>query len=276
MDAGTAQLMIDVPADQLERLRERMNVRAVGGLRVFLLGLSCKPDSTNPVADLRVRRAATLAIDRRALTAQSGGYAQIVDEIASPEELGGRHVSVGPRLYDPVKARNLLREAGHPAGFDVDLDLSAKYLNMSPLIDELGKELSAVGIRVRPQMLPTEDYFKHIEQADMRMFLLGWVSDTGDGRVSYEYLLHTRTGLFGLDNATAYSSLEMDHLIELASQTTSSDQLDAVFEKLERKVFEDIPLIPLCRQEDLYAFAPDLVYTPRLDRRLRVGDARWR
>jgi peptide/nickel transport system substrate-binding protein len=276
LESGTAHFMIDVPSREMERLNERMNTRRVGGLRVFLLGLSCKPGSDNPFRDVRARKAVALAIDRQALIARLGGNAQVVDEIASPEELGGHHVTFAAHPYDPAQARRLLKEAGHPGGFEVDLDYSVKHRFMERMLQELERQLAQVGITVRPIAHPAPDYNTLIEHESSRMYLLSWVSDTGDGRVSYDYLLHSRSELFGVDNASGYSSKEMDDLIEAASRQTTPEGLDAVFERLARKVFEDVPLIPLLRQEDLYAFAPNLVYTPRLDRRLRFRDAHWR
>lgn len=41
--------------------------------------------------------------------------------------------------------------------------------------------------------------------------------DGGDGRLSYEYLLHTLGEAYGLDNGGGYSNPEVDALIEKAS-----------------------------------------------------------
>jgi peptide/nickel transport system substrate-binding protein len=274
LEAGLAQMMLDLPSAEVERIRKRFTVEAVQGLRVFLLGLSCEDTAENPFRDVRVRRAAGLAINRSALVAPSREYAQPIEGVASPEEFGG-HAAFGHR-YDPAGARDLMKEAGHAKGFDVPLLLSTKYRYTLPLVEELRKQLDAVGIRVTPEALPADAFFHRLEERDMTLYLLGWLSDTGDGRVSYDYLVHSRKGLFGLDNGSRYSSLETDGLIEKASRTSDPDVLQRIFVQLEGRVAEDVPLIPLFRQADIYAFTKDLAYTPRLDRRLRFASASWK
>jgi peptide/nickel transport system substrate-binding protein len=276
MESGGAEFMLDVPADRMKLLKGRMTVQAIEGLRVFLLGLSCRDTLDNPFRDVRVRRAVAIAIDRQGLAARSEGYAQAVDGIVSPEELGGHHARIAFLPYDPDKARALLREAGHPDGLDVDLNLSIKYRYTSPLLDALVGQLGRVGVRAHLQVLSAGDYILRLEQRAMTMFLLGWLSDTGDGRVSYDYLLHSRSGSFGVDNGSEYSNPQMDSLIESASRTNAPDTLGVIFAKLDQQVVEDVPLIPLFRQDDLYAYTSDLIYTPRLDRRLRFEGAHWK
>jgi peptide/nickel transport system substrate-binding protein len=276
VSVGEAEFMIDVPAQRVDRLPKGVQFQAVKGLRVFLLGLSCEPGKENPFSDVRVRRAVSMSINRDQVVAPAGGYAQGVDRIVSPEELGGHHAGVLPQKYDPERARALLKEAGYTKGFDADLYLSIKYRHTEVLLDEAVRQLGTVGIRVHPHVLPVEEYVKRIEGHDMPLFLLGWVSDTGDGRVSYDYLIHTRSGLMGLDNGAGYSNPETDALIEAASRTNAPDVLGSLFARLEQQVAEDAPLIPLFRQDDLYAYPVDLLYTPRLDRRLRFETARWR
>jgi ABC-type oligopeptide transport system substrate-binding subunit len=48
-----------------------------------------------------------------------------------------------------------------------------------------------------------------------------------------------------------------------------------VIARLARLVYDDVPLVPLYRQANLYAISRSLAYRPRLDRRLRVFEMAW-
>src|SRR5262249_8067068 len=71
----------------------------------------------SPWADRRVRLAANLAIDRKALNdAEYLGYARISSSII-PHDFQFYWPAL-PYSYDPARARQLLAEAGYPRGFD--------------------------------------------------------------------------------------------------------------------------------------------------------------
>ena len=74
-------------------------------------------DPKSPWADRRVRLAASLAIDRKAINeAETLGFSKITGSII-PHTFEGFWAPPAP-VYDPAKAKQLLTEAGFPNGFD--------------------------------------------------------------------------------------------------------------------------------------------------------------
>ena len=49
-----------------------------------------------------------------------------------------------------------------------------------------------------------------------------------------------------------------------------------MLEAVAEKVHDDVPAVPLYLQTDLYAVARDLDFQPRVDRRIRGAQLRWR
>jgi peptide/nickel transport system substrate-binding protein len=274
LEEGGAELVLDLPPSGAGNLAERVHVRSVPGMRVFLLVPSCRPTPDNPFKDVRVRRALSLSIDRAALVQSLGGQGEAVRGIATKGELGGLGAPPPPR--DVAQAKSLLVDARYPEGFDVVLDTGLKYPGIDHLVHELSHELADVGIRVRPKFRDAEAFVGRIVRQENALYVIGWKSDTGDSRVSYEALLHSRAGAFGLYNGGAYSDATMDGLIEKASQASTTNGLEQIFAALDDRVQEDVPLIPLLRPYDLYGVAPGVDFTPRLDRRIRLFDAAWR
>jgi peptide/nickel transport system substrate-binding protein len=119
-----------------------------------------------PFSDVRVRRALSLAIDRKGIvdaTAEGVGVlnpavpAALRDWSVPPDQLGD-----GAQWfkYDPAQARRLLAEAGHPKGFPVTVDFTT--YGSTVLVDAAQlvlKYLKEVGIEAR---LNTKEYGAYI------------------------------------------------------------------------------------------------------------------
>jgi peptide/nickel transport system substrate-binding protein len=113
---------------------------------VFFLDFVDQWDSKSPWHDRRVRLAASLAIDRKAINeAEALGFSGLTGNIAP------RHMEfalpIEPHPYDASRARQLLAEAGYGKGFDGgDLTPNPPYFSMA---EAVATNLGAVGIRTR-------------------------------------------------------------------------------------------------------------------------------
>jgi peptide/nickel transport system substrate-binding protein len=273
---GRAQLAVDVPADSLEALRQGRGTSVVvqNGLRVLFLAMDAREQFRDP----RLRRAVSLAVDRQALVQGAlGGYAEVVEEIVSPQELGGQQEELPERRHDPAEARRLVAEAGFPSGFDVALEyMPQKYRAMEAVARSIAADLLQAGIRVSLVPRTPGEMLARVERQQTSMYVLGWISDNGDGRMSYEYLLHSPVGGFGLDNGGGYSNPAADELIERSLSRLDDVDRRGVLSSLARLIYDDVPVLPLYRQADLYATDARLTWKPRLDRRVRAWDMAWR
>jgi peptide/nickel transport system substrate-binding protein len=285
VQAGEVQMALDVPAENMAALASSATLRtvSVNGLRVIFLAMDCAharsphvDNGDNPFRDIRVRRAVALAIDREALVRDAlGGFGEVVDEIASPQEIGGRVESLPRRAYDPSEARRLLASAGYKGGFEVELDYLSKYRSVEGVVKALKSQLGAVGVTIDPHTGTMSEMSSRIEARDVAFYLAGWVSDTGESGSSYEALLHTPKEGFGIYNGGGYSNPDVDRLIEASANARSMGARSASLARVARTIYDDVPVIPLYRQADLYAMARGLQFTPRLDRRLKVADMVW-
>jgi peptide/nickel transport system substrate-binding protein len=108
-------------------------------------------DPKSPWSDRRVRLAANYAIDRRALSdAETLGASKPVGSIIPRGFEFALPIDAYP--YDPLRAKQLLAEAGYPNGFDAgELHQTPPYFSMGESI--IGY-LGAVGIKLR--MRPME------------------------------------------------------------------------------------------------------------------------
>src|SRR5919109_2243915 len=103
-------------------------------------------DPKSPWHDLRVRLAANYAIDRQAISEAETLGASIPTGSIIPREFEFA-LPIEPYPYDPVKAKQLLAEAGYPHGFDAgDLAPGPPFFARGGMV---ANYLGAVGIKVK-------------------------------------------------------------------------------------------------------------------------------
>jgi len=148
--------MLDAP-QALELQRDpTLRLAFSGGIGIAAIDFLDMWDPKSPWADRRVRLAASYALDRRAMSEMetlgaskpTGSIIPRAFEFALPIE---------PSPYDPVKAKQLLAEAGYPNGFD------AGELHVTPPFFSRGEAvmnyLGALGIKLRMRPMERAAFF---------------------------------------------------------------------------------------------------------------------
>lgn len=279
---GTAYLAADVgPALAQSKAAPRIVSRSEG-LRVAFLTFDVARErsphtnsSANPFRDRRVRQAVALAIDRAGLVArQLTGRASLAEQITTSQELGAYQASVPRRPFDRTGARRLLAMAGFEGGFQVALDF-ADDSDSRAVVRAIAEDLRSVGIAVRPRPQVESELARRVEARDTALCLRLWTSETGDGRSSYENLLHTTGSGLGLANAGGYSDPALDRMVREAAAPLGTDQRRLLLARLATKVALDVPVVPLYTMTDVYGAADRLWFEPRIDGQIRAAEMRW-
>jgi peptide/nickel transport system substrate-binding protein len=144
-EVDVAYLLDGSLAEEVKR-DPKLKLAFSGGIGTFYLDFFDMWDPKSPWADQRVRRAASLAIDRHAISeAETLGASPPVGNVV-PKAFEYA-LPMDPDPYDPAQAKRLLAEAGYPNGFDAgDLYPWPPYFSTGEAI--IGY-LGAIGIRSR-------------------------------------------------------------------------------------------------------------------------------
>jgi peptide/nickel transport system substrate-binding protein len=123
------------------------------------------PDDPSPWHDIRVRKAASYAINRKAISEIIlQGTAEPWGNLLAPYNLG-YDSSVKPFPYDPEKAKKLLSEAGYPNGFDTTFTASTKFKQES---EAIVANLNSVGIRAKLKIYEQSVWIREMVEHKLR------------------------------------------------------------------------------------------------------------
>ena len=226
----------------------------------------------NPLRDPMVRLALSLAIDRNAIRDRIMEGNSIPAGQLQPEPIFGNVPGLGPVAFDPVRARELLTEAGYPNGFRLTIHgPNDRYQSDSAIVQAIGSMWSQIGLQVEVETMPWAVY--NPRQADGGdgqpgfSASLSGVASLSSGGLSLLRLLiasyDTQRG-FGNFNRGRYSSSEIDALVTQALQTFDEGRRGEITREATRAAMEDVALIPIHFQVATWAARSDIEFTPQM------------
>ncbi len=268
---GVADLIARFPEEfwSWAQTQKKMRVLRRQGVSEILIGFSTGRGS--PFADIRLRRAVALAIDRPKVAARGlQGLAAPLDQLV-PSTVFGYSNKLRRVERDAVAAVRLLSEAGYPNGLEATAILP-DYLQGAAA--EIARQLREVGIRVRLVPLPFARFNERWEREGDPLAIFSWGAGTGDISDILDALLHSRQNGFGRSNHFGYANEKLDRLIEISDRTLDPAARLELLTSAQELIREDLPLLPVVLRFDLYAARRDLKWFPRPDRRVRAFDVR--
>ena len=217
----------------------------------------------NPFHDVRVRRAVSLAIDRSELVRRLSGPAVPASQLVTPY-IFGYDAARAPLRHDPAEARRLLAEAGYPDGFEVRFPARGLFAEAAGVVAAM---LERVGIRAKVTALSEPDWFRAMGERRFALTLTRFGCPTGDASDLFENALHSldASRSVGLSNYTGYASREVDRLVEEAARTLEMGRRQAILFEATARTMEDLPVVPVYIDQDLYAFRAGVAWRPRND-----------
>lgn len=236
------------------------------------------PLQANPLRDVKVRQALSLAIDRRALAARAFEGEAIPATQLVPEGFGGYDGSLPVLPYDPVQAKRLLADAGYPLGFGMTIACTNnRYVADEKVCQVLGQMLERAGLRMKVETLPGSVLFPRArpDNNEYPLILAGQSNSASrDPTHVISLALHGMDGSGnGTSNRGGFSDAGLDAAIDAAVSRRDAGRQEG----LHAAMMQGIALgaaIPLYVQTVVVAARQGIEYAPRMDEQTVAQAAR--
>jgi len=226
------------------------------------------PDGKNPLADVRVRRAINMAIDRKTIVAR------LMDGMATPayqympDGMFGALAKAPEIKFDPEGAKKLLAEAGYPNGFELTLSsTNDRYINDGQVVQAVAQYLSRVGIKTNVDAMTASIYFPKRAKREFSFSMGGWPSENGEASALFQLWVTTYNvdKELGTSNYGRFSDAEFDKVYLKAANTVDPASRQKQLEQATQIALDNVPLIPLHFESSIWAFRKGITYEGRRD-----------
>jgi peptide/nickel transport system substrate-binding protein len=204
-------------------------------------------DSKSPWADQRVRLAANHAINRQTINdAETLGHSIITGSII-PRKFDYA-LALEPYAYDVNKAKQLLKEAGYPNGFDAgECSVDAVYAGV---VEAAVNDLAAVGIRVKVRALERAAIFAAHKEKTVKNLTFQGSGAYGNAATRIEAFIHSK-GAFSFINDP-----EIDQWYVQQSSERDRQKRQATLQKIQQKLYDEARFMPIWELGFLCASGP--------------------
>ncbi len=206
-----------------------------------------------PFDNVKLRQALNHAVDRDALARDVTHGAYPLARSLTPPDCGG-YTCRTQVTDDFALARRLLAEAGYPGGrglppIEVQCYQDETKLRMLEAIQSMW--LEKLGIHITIAQIEQKTLFQNQQSGDYQVAFSGWIADYPDPSTFLGTMI-TGCG----NNWAGWSNAEFDRLIAEAANTADNGRRFELFQKAEAILLDQVPLIPLYYQPNVFALSP--------------------
>lgn len=246
--AGEIDRTEEIPNKQFkwikENLGKELQVAPYLGSYYYGFNLTKPPFKDN----LKLRRALSMAIDRKIITEKITGIGEKPSYSWVPP---GINEYTSSKLYyadwtqkqREQEAKKLYQEAGYsranPLTVEIRYNTSENHKKIAVVIAAMWKKV--LGVKAR---LVNEEWKVFLENRKQKqvtqVFRAGWIGDYNDA-YTFSELMHSKHGI----NDPGYNNPQYDELLKQASFETNPEKRIAILQQAEKILLEDQPIIPI-------------------------------
>jgi peptide/nickel transport system substrate-binding protein len=240
LEAGDSDIVGYSDESQLDRVESNPDVYSYNQDQLFTEHVGFNTNK-EPLNDKRVRQAiAHMFQKEEIIDGVYGGNGNLIKGFIN-EQIPGYSEDIEEYDYDPERAKELMREAGHEDGFELTF-----VTNEMPQRVDLGvylqEVLREINIDLNVEQLEWGTFLSHADSGEHDMFVMGWPNATGDADQSLWPLYHSSMeGSEG--NRTFFNNDELDQLLEDARRETDESQREALYVDAQELLMEEMPAI---------------------------------
>jgi peptide/nickel transport system substrate-binding protein len=281
--AGDVDLIDKVAVQDIARIKQDPRFTVAAGLSDDIVGFvfdaqdrpspqvtgnDGKPLPANPMHDVRVREAISLAIDRDAIRDRIMNSQSDPDNQFMKPGQYGYDPALPPPRFDPAEARHLLAEAGYPVGFHLIVSCqNDRFVNDATICQAIAQMLTRIGIATTPEVMPHAVWVPRANRHEFSLCTYFWTIDTPEPSIMLVSQLATQDASRGRGafNRGLYSNSAFDSVLDQALVTVDREAREALMIKATDIAFRDVAVTPLHHQFNIEGMDRRVRHTPRID-----------
>ena len=262
---GRVDLITDLSPVETLRVAQSSSATVVknrGSLQT-VFGLFNMLKAGSPWRDVRLRQALNYAINRSDMIEYGAKGNGVVIPALIPAQEFGHDPKLAPYPFDPVKAKDLLRQASYPDGLAVSLIASEEMEVQATVVSKM---LEQIGLKVELRILDPVTYNKKtlLSGLDQPAEKQAWdiaLSANLDVLNFPAYLLYH---VFALDgyNDWVVEQPALRQLYELVLGTVDREKQRVIYQQMERHTRDQAYFLFLYNPVQLYAVNKGVQFVP--------------
>jgi len=267
LQAGEVDLVHNVSSDVARQLESDGDVQVMylpGDQPMHIhinTAMETDPDTgiPNPWRDVRVRRAANLALDLDGIIEgiltgrERPSYGSSSTGVGFPADIEAKRYG-----YDPAEAKKLLDAAGFTDGFDAKMyGPIGRWPNTRPVMEVAAQNLTDVGIKTSIQELQYQEVTTRIKDDSLGPLVFFGMSGGDDPGLNFRYGYHS-TGNYNMSPPAA----EVDALIEQSESEFDPEARAEILSQVITRFYEDAHWIFLYEPVTVVVLNKKWLWTP--------------
>lgn len=256
LQAGEADVINPVPPQFAAMLKNnpQVSLHRGEGAAVFWVALNTR---LKPLDDVRVRQALSFATDQPGIVrAIMYGYATPANSPLAPVT-PGYDKSLNDYPFNLEKAKSLLKEAGYPQGFSINLAVQGPDARIGQVLQGMW---SKIGVKLNVRQMESGVWTKaaFADEAGKKAdntgaVLASWSSGANGADLQLRPLYYSGSFAPKGANLGFFSDKKVDELIDSAASTQDQAARNALYVEAQKAINQQAPQVLLYFQDDLYA-----------------------
>lgn len=257
-ESGGADWVAEITGEIAAELRAkgRKDLHIFPGFGTYFYSINCRPTlpdgRKNPFADIRVRQAFSMAIDKRPVVNTITRMGERPADNYIPPGIFAGYDSPRGFSFDVERARTLLAQAGYPDGRDfprVMLMYNNEAHHGSVAQNIQHQWAKNLNVDVGLEGLEIKVFRERLHNKDYALARASWIGDYNDpSTFTDKYLSYSE------NNDSAWANREYDRLCEAASTETDAARRLDMLSRAEEILLQEAPIIPIYYYVNAYLY----------------------
>jgi peptide/nickel transport system substrate-binding protein len=194
-----------------------------------------------PLENKKIRQALNYAINKKVLIDKvCYGYASILDS-PIPPGMWGHDSSFWKYSYNPEKSKLLLKEAGFPEGFTIEMGYPEADAERREVAMVAQSNFKDVGVNVKLSGYSWPTYLDKYWAGSLPLLMAKW-APLPDPDFLLTAMFHSKNQGKG-GNVCFYSNPKVDEMIDTAKMEVDQTKRKAIYSKLQKILIDDAPWV---------------------------------